>query len=388
MAASKHKFSKAFAALLFPALLGGPAQAAPIHALVPDALAVIYDEGDESGMVEFSRVIAGIEDIPHLKVYRIALNTGQVELADAGAPAPRRPVQLAYGGQGGIAVIYPDIGEPYRSVFSRIIEGIEDQARTRVASYAVGGGRNAQDIAAELRRQNIRVVIALGRNGLKAAAGLDRDIGVVVGGVLSVPESEARGMSVFSLAPDPHLIFGRLKALKPGTRRVFVVYDPRQNGWLIRLAREAAQAHDLELVAHEAVDLKSALLLYQEVLASADPGRDALWLPQDSVTVEDSAVLPLVLRESWNRALAVFSSNVAHVKRGALFSLYPNNVELGRNLASSALDRASPGVSQAGRAILPLKEVLTAVNVRTAGHIGLSIGLRQQRSFDMVFPEP
>jgi len=37
-----------------------------------------------------------------------------------------------------IAVIYPDIGEPYRTVFSTIIGGIEDQTRSRVASFPVG----------------------------------------------------------------------------------------------------------------------------------------------------------------------------------------------------------------------------------------------------------
>jgi putative ABC transport system substrate-binding protein len=111
-----------------------------------------------------------------------------------------------------------------------------------------------------------------------------------------------------------------------------------------------------------------------------------LWLPQDSVTVEESSVLPLVLQEAWKRSLVVFSSSVSHVKRGALFSLYPNNIELGRNLADTALGRASSG-GAAVRAIMPLREVLVAVNVRTAGHLGLGIGTRQQQAFDMVFPE-
>jgi putative ABC transport system substrate-binding protein len=78
---------------------------------------------------------------------------------------------------------------------------------------------------------------------------------------------------------------------------------------------------------------------------------------------------------------------MAHVKRGALFSLYPNNVELGHNLANSALRQISAG-SQPVNAITPLKDVLVAVNVRTAGHLGLNIGQRQQQAFDMVFPEP
>jgi putative ABC transport system substrate-binding protein len=368
-----------------PAVWGGTGPR-PVAAEMQGIVAVVYDEDDGELQAQLREMLSGIEGLPDIVVHRIALRD------DEPLPQPRggrvRPVQLALGGTGspGIAVLYPDIGEPYRSVFHRIIEGIEDKTRTRVTSLAVGAQQSAQDLAAELRRNRVQVVIALGRNGLKAASSLDPDINVVVGGVLSVPETELRGMAVHSLAPDPALLFERLRSLMPAVRRVFVVHDPRQNAWLMRLAREAARSQNLELVVHEATDLKMAMLRYQEITAAADPRRDALWLPQDSVTVDESAVLPFVLQEAWNRSLPVFSSSLGHVKRGALFSLYPNNVELGRNLADSALGRSGGGTS--GRAILPLKDVLVAVNLRTAGHLGLGIGYRQQQAFDMVFPEP
>jgi len=284
----------------------------------------------------------------------------------------------------GIAVIYPDIGEPYRGVFARIIEGIEQQTRSRVPSFAIGANPNMQEIAAELRRQDIRVVIALGRNGLKFTSGLERDIGVVAGGVLSIPEADARNISVHSLAPDPGLLFARLQTFMPAAKRVFVVYDPKQNAWLMRLAREAARARGLELVVNEASDLKTALLIYQDIFAGADPQYDALWLLQDSTTVDETSVLPLVLRETWGRNLVFFSSSVTHVRRGALFSLYPDNVEIGRHLANSALGYLSSG-GQGPRGMVSLKAVRLAVNVRTAGHLGINLAGRQ--NFDLVFPE-
>ena len=91
-----------------------------------------------------------------------------------------------------------------------------------------------------------------------------------------------------------------------------------------------------------------------------------------------------MLKESWNRNVPVFSSSYLHVKKGALFVLYPNNVDLGRNLASSAIKIIS---GEARRGMLPLRDVHTAVNLRTASHIGLSLSNEQQRSFDSVFPE-
>ena len=219
---------------------------------------------------------------------------------------------------------------------------------------------------------------------MKAASGLEKDIGVVASGVLSAPDADARGMSVHSLAPDPALLVSRLKALAPSVRRVHVVFDPKQSGWLVQLARDAVKAQGIELLAHEATDLRAAVKIYQEIFAAADAKRDAVWLPQDTTTADETAILPMVLQESWNRNITIFSSNVSHVRRGALFALYPNNVELGRNLASSALQYLNSG-KRTGTS--PLREVLVAVNLRTATHLGLNLEARAQ-SFDLVFPEP
>lgn len=365
--------------------------AAVVHVQAePTRIAVIFAESDDSNASSFAGVLGGIENTPGVEIILLSLkDLDEPQLAQLLLAPKQRSGALQLAAAGGnigpIAVLYPDIGEPYRSIFSKIIEGIEETSRTKVASYAVGSNFNAQAISGELKRQDIRVVIALGRNGLRAASTLDKEIGVVAGGVVSVSETEQRGNAVLSLAPDPALLFARLKTLSPKTQRVFVIYEPRQNGWLIKLAKEAAKTHGIELVAQEAGDLKGALGIYQTIFATADSKRDALWLPQDSTTVDESLVLPLVLQESWNKNIPVFSSNVSHVKRGALFALYPNNIELGRNLANSAIGMASG--TPTARGVLPLRDVLTAYNTRTASHLGLHPSLAQQQGFDLLFPE-
>ncbi len=358
----------------------------PALATIADStlkIAPIFREAEAEESRSLARVLARIENGGDVQVYRLQLAASESVVT---LLARHDNVKVALSGEPGhIAVLYPDLGDPYRGIFTTIIEGIEAQTGSRVASYAVGGDMTAQDIVANLKRQEIKVVIALGRQGMKAASSLEREFGVVVGGVMSAPEGGGRNFPVVSLAPDPGMLFERLKHFMPGARRVIVVYDPRQNAWLIRLARDAARHYGLELQAVEATDLKSAVRVYQEVLASADPKKDALWLAQDSTTVEETSVLPLVLESAWNRNLAVFSSSVAHVKRGALFSLYPNNVALGRQLATSALNYSAS--SAATSSVVPLKEALLAVNVRTASHLGLQLSSRQQ-GFDLVFPAP
>lgn len=315
----------------------------------------------------------------------------------SGQPAAAPPVgATAEGGEqrrmepqapGSVAVVYPNLGEPYHSIFATIIDGIEDNARSAMRTYPVAANTDPAELNAQLKRNGAKVVIALGRQGLKAASALDRDIPLVAGGVLAVPEADNRAMTAISLTPDPSLLFSRLRSLMPGVRRVIIVYNPQSNEWLIRLAREAARAQGLELAAYEARDLASAARLYDSAFAASDSKRDAIWLPQDATTVDETTILPLVLKESWNRNIAVFSSSFLHVKKGALFALYPNNLELGRTLAWSALAYASGGEPRR-KGVLPLRDVQIAVNVRTAGHLGLTISYQQQRSYDAIFPEP
>ncbi|MEO8343332.1 MAG: ABC transporter substrate binding protein [Gallionella sp.] len=287
-------------------------------------------------------------------------------------------------GEDTIAVIYPDIGQPYREIFDKITEGIEAKVGTPLAHYPVRADTDIGVLKVNLLSHHTKVVIALGRQGMKTAMALNSGIDVVVGGVLTVPENEARGQPVISLSPDPALLFARMKALMPTTKRVFVVYDPGINRWLIKLAKEAAHAQELELIAYEAHDLHSAVKFYREFFSAADGHSDVLWLPQDSTTVEESSILPLVLQESWNQGIAVFSSNFAHVRHGILFSVYPDNVALGKSLAGLAqgiLNSADYGKN----GMMPLRDVQSAVNARTAQHMGINPA--RQQGFDLTFPE-
>ena len=294
-------------------------------------------------------------------------------------------IGLATAADARIAVIFPDLGEPYRSVFAKIIEGIEEKTPGKVSSFPLAANAPSEFLAGELKRRDIKVVIALGRNGMKAASTLDRGIEVMVGGVITPPDGETRASSIFSLAPDPALLFGRLKTVLPGVRRITVIYDPKHNGWLVKLAQQAARQQGIEIRAQEASDLRSAIKLYQDFYVGADPASDALWLPQDPTTVDESTVLPLVLKASWNQNIVLFSSSLAHVRRGALFALYPDHLEMGRQLGASA----SRAVSTApdARGLVALREVLAALNIRTASHLGLSLSQKQQQTFDLLLPE-
>jgi putative ABC transport system substrate-binding protein len=290
----------------------------------------------------------------------------------------------AWAADNSIAVIYPDIGEPYREIFTEIISGIEEKVGAPVANYPVRADTNISVLKTSLNLQHTKVVIALGRQGMNTADELGNAIKVVVGGVLSVPEHDLHGQPVISLTPDPALLFSRMKALMPSMKRVYVVYNPDFNGWLMKLAKNAADEQGLELEMYQARDVRKAVGYYQAIFSKADSHSDVLWLPQDPTTVEESSVLPLVLQKSWNNSLAVFSSNFGYVRRGVLFSLYPDNVGLGKSLAGLAQGiLISGGYGKHG--LMPLRNVQSAVNSRTAKHLGLNPS--RLKNFDTILPD-
>jgi putative ABC transport system substrate-binding protein len=277
-----------------------------------------------------------------------------------------------------LAVIYPEVEEPYLGIFLQIVEGIKERAKGEVVLSRIKGETDANASNAWLRESSAKRAILLGRQGVKLAKQIDPEVRRVVGGALLAPGPDTSTFSGISLTPDPDRLFALLKRLAPSIKRVFVVFNPAQNRWLIEIARDSAKRHGLELVEREAQDLRAAALEYQALLPKVQEKQDALWLPQDSSTVDEGVILPLILKEAWDRNLLVFSSNFANVRKGILFALYPDNKGWGRELADLAYAASAPR-------IVPLKTLRSAINTRTASHLGLEVDARK---FDAVFPEP
>lgn len=284
-----------------------------------------------------------------------------------------------------VAVLYPELREPFRGVFLEIVGGIEAGLKNPVKSFTLAEDDDA--LKSQLLQERIQVAITLGRSGLLVARRLADTLPVVVGATFISPDTENRGLAGITLAPAPDALFDRLKKLAPEIKRVSVVYEPRTKTWEIDQARRAAKEHGLTLNALSAEDLRSSAMHYRTVLDETRENGSAIWLLQDDAAMDERALLPMILKEAWDNNLVVFSSNPDHVRKGALFSLYPDNAGMGRSLAAMARRRLQAGAS-GGAEIEPLKDLLLAVNLRTAEHLGLRFDSQDRRQFDLVFPAP
>ena len=286
-----------------------------------------------------------------------------------------------------VAVIYPDLQDPYRSVLSSIIDGIREQSKHPIKLYPLEEDYNSAQLKEAIAHDHIATIIALGRTGLSAAQAWRGKIPIVVGALLLNPEKDGRDLSGISLAADPEMLFARLEQLAPSVKRVYAVYSPESNDWLIQLARSAAGRHNLQFIAHKSEDIKSSALIYRDILDKSRPREDAIWLLPDPVAVDDKVVLPLLLKGAWDDSVVIFSSNPAYVKRGTLFALFPDNESMGKSLAKMAETYTIDGRDE-NIGIVPLRDMQAAINVRTAEHIGLFVSDEQRRDFALVFPTP
>lgn len=284
-----------------------------------------------------------------------------------------------------IGILYPDIREPYRSVFRNIIEGIQKEQGFSSLKYVLKKDEQLSDVTSWLKKDKIEVAVVLGSRGLEMALEFPDAIQLVYGAVLIPPDSFPRDAKGITLTPDPGILFSSLENLAPEVKRIIVVYNPNNFEWLIALAKLAAQPLGLELKALPVKNLRGAGSQYLDFFAHDFAQGDSIWLLQDPSVIDERTILKLILEEAWKKKIVVFSSNPAYVKRGILFSLYPDNMKMGRSLGG-IVRSVIQNEGNTYPPISPLGDLLTAVNLRTAEHLGLRLTKSQTRKFSLVFP--
>lgn len=289
-------------------------------------------------------------------------------------------------GKDTVAVFQPDLRAPYDQVFRSIISGIKDQADFKISLRKINNGYDQPALSAWLEKKQIKAIVAFGSRGLQAAKETANGRPVLAAASLLSPEILQSGnIGGISLAADPAEIIAELKRLSPSVKRISVVYSPKHNDWLMQYTGEVAKEYGIELKAVQATDLRQAAIQYKSVLNELEPGRDALWLPLDPVTVENRTILPLILRVSWDRNLTLISSNAPHAKRGALFSTFPKNMEMGQSIAATV--NKWLGSDERKFEVTPLSDLGFAVNVRTAAHLGIKLDKEDLERYDLKFPQ-
>ncbi len=278
-----------------------------------------------------------------------------------------------------IGVLFPEASPALQKLYQTIISGMALAPDVRLASRAVGERETPAEIKSWLGSNQSQVVVVMGNlpGGLEAALSPDFPL---VHGAGALNDNQLSGVS---LSASPARLFSRLKQLKPDIERVYVIYKPQSTGWLVERGKSAARDAGVELVALPSEDIQQSAALVQRIAQQARLGKDGVWLTLDPV-VPVNQLLPVLLREAWDKNLALFSNNPLDVGKGALFALYPDYQEMGRQLADRARRQlAKPGLTGPE----PSEHLLGALNTRTASHLGIQPGVAVLQTFNQHYPE-
>lgn len=278
-----------------------------------------------------------------------------------------------------IAVIYPDVSGAYNDVFEQIIDGIKEQSDGEVVTLSLQKSDSNNKAQQWLANNNARQLIGLGLVGYRFAVKAT-NVDSVMAGAVPFPPGRVSGISG---TPDPEVLFRHLNELAPNITKVHVVYS-RASEWVIKLAIQSAKQFDIELNAVKIGSAKDAITTHEQIIKDINPSFEAVWIPFDPIAGNEQVIIPRLLERSWEQNFVLFSSKPDHVKRGALFTLFPDLFELGKDLATMV---SQPVDASAPKTVIPVNKNKLAVNMRTAAHLGFDYKNQQKRQFYLTFPK-
>ena len=290
---------------------------------------------------------------------------------------------ILYAEQNNVAVIYPSVREPYLSIFKDIKTGIDQSLENPAETIILNKDSTAATLQKRLENSDIDSVITLGTGAYKYAAEISTNRTVLSAAIFTRPNDKPTKIPSISMIVSPKSQLLKLKEIAPEVTSVHVVFNPEKDKWLIELARDFLKNTDINLQAIACDGLKESATAYQELIESEKLGStDALWFLQGDKVISENTVLSRILQQAWENSFIVFSANPSHVKRGALFATYPNNMELGERLGSTIIEVEDNGLA----GTQPLSDLKIAFNTRTADHLKLNITRSKKKSFDLIFP--
>jgi putative ABC transport system substrate-binding protein len=275
-----------------------------------------------------------------------------------------------------LVIIYPEVREPFARVFEEVVRGAEEGYQQAVRRVPMADNQSPVDFVHVLDHRS--PVLVLGNRLARQVTEHNAERRLIIGAV----NSEYSNVFGITLIPNAEVIAEKLPVLVPVVKTVHIVTNAENSLLDLDRATEALSQQNINLSIHQAEDIRVAAGVYRDLMQTLDED-DAVWiLPKGSFV--NNTVLAILLQESWEKHFVVFSSNPIHVKRGALFSIYPNNYKMGLSLgrlAKTVVANNSPE-----RQMQALEDIFVTLNERTSNHLGINLTDEKRAHIDLVLP--
>lgn len=242
-----------------------------------------------------------------------------------------------------------------------------------VAKHDLGGDPGRAPAILEQIRSETRpdLLFVVGTQALQAAAGRVRDIPMVYAMVLNPPAvipRDVKNVTGASMNVPLDRTMQVLKELSPKFRRVGVIFNPENTGYLVKEAAGAAREQGLQLVSRGVRSTGEAIRALDGLKGKVD----ALWMVPDPTILADEFVTATYLF-SYRNKVPVIGVSETHTDKGALLSLgFGSTEDIGKQ-AGEIANAILRGKNPAAVPYTMARQVKVTVNPRGAKKLGVEL---------------
>ena len=270
---------------------------------------------------------------------------------------------------------------PYDAAMSGFMSACSnDITEYNLDGEADGNARLVQ----EIKSDNPGLIVAI---GVLAAQFARQELGEFAVLYVMVPKLQTEGLTGdniggISLDIPIEQQLDVYRSMVKDLKAIGVIFDPQRSGHFIEEARKAAELKGLVLLAREVTSRKQVPAALRELLREEQI--DALWMiPDETVVTPES--FKFLLITSIENDLPFLAASDIFVKVGALASVTPDYMDLGRQSCELANALTTGEMTLAGMDTVAPAKVNLAINLKTAQQIGLSIPEEVIESADVVY---
>ncbi len=252
-------------------------------------------------------------------------------------------------------------------VYEETLEGFRSACDAEVIEFRLQD-YDSRSLARNILATTPALIVALGHDALEAVGGI-KDIPVVA---LMVPnlrkKAEKRGrVTGVDITIPVETQLDELKAVLPGMRRIGVVYNPEETGYLVREAKAAASARGLTIVGRSASSPKEVVV----ALESLRDEIDALWMLPD-VTILNYEIIKYMMLFEYENKIPLYAFSDKYLKNSALVGMGIDVRDMGAQAGKMA-NRILSGTDVAEIPVAHARRGELFLNVSTARKLGVKL---------------
>lgn len=222
-------------------------------------------------------------------------------------------------------------GTPFDTPFDTVVAEFKRSCQCRVTEHNLTEDEG-QVILDNIRRTRPEAVFVVGAEAFTLVREIT-DIPVIYSMVMNPLDSPGDNKIGISMEIAPEKQLEELRNVIPNKKRVGLVYDPRRTALLAGSAMKAADKIGIKLISKEVYSPKKVLASISGL--KNENAVDVIWLIADP-TVVTQETLEFLLLFSLENNMPILTFSEKYVRLGALMSLSPDPVEVGRKTGAIA----------------------------------------------------